>query len=144
MAEYAFGEVTRLLYETIWNEYCDWGIELAKLRLADPRLSPDVREQTWWTLVDALDTYLRLLRLRTAVRTDAFRVPRRPGPLGRLLGVVRLVAWRMLRYQHDRMFFKQNTVNALLAEAVRELAEEHRRMRGEIDERRRDARGDEA
>ena len=61
MADYAFGEVTRLLYDAIWSEFCDWGVELAKVRLADASLSDDVREATWWTLVDALDTYLRLL-----------------------------------------------------------------------------------
>ena len=38
MADFAFGEVTRLLYDAIWNEYCDWGLELAKVRLADERL----------------------------------------------------------------------------------------------------------
>ncbi len=61
MAGYAFGEVTRLVYEAIWNEYCDWGLELAKVRLADERLDPKVHEATWWTLVEVLDTYLRLL-----------------------------------------------------------------------------------
>jgi valyl-tRNA synthetase len=61
MAGYAFGELTRVLYEAIWSEYCDWGLELAKVRLADDRLDPAVREATWWTLVDVLDTYLRLL-----------------------------------------------------------------------------------
>jgi valyl-tRNA synthetase len=61
MAGYAFAEVTRLLYEAIWNEYCDWGLELAKVRLADDRLSSEAREATWWTLVEVLDTYLRLL-----------------------------------------------------------------------------------
>jgi len=61
MATYAFGEVTRLLYEAIWNEFCDWAIELAKTRLGDARIAPAEREATWWTLVDALDVYLRLL-----------------------------------------------------------------------------------
>jgi valyl-tRNA synthetase len=61
MADYAFGEVTRVLYDSIWNEYCDWGIELAKVRLADVSLPAEEREATWWALVDALDTYLRLL-----------------------------------------------------------------------------------
>jgi valyl-tRNA synthetase len=61
MADYAFGEVTRLLYDAIWSEYCDWGIELAKVRLADAALDDADREATWWTLVEALDTYLRLL-----------------------------------------------------------------------------------
>ena len=37
MADYAFGEVTRVLYDAIWNEFCDWGVELAKVRLADDR-----------------------------------------------------------------------------------------------------------
>ena len=42
MADYAFGEVTRILYEAIWNEYCDWGLELAKVR-PQRRLAPGRR-----------------------------------------------------------------------------------------------------
>ena len=61
MASYAFGEVTRLVYEAIWNEYCDWGLEFAKVRLADEHTGAEAREATWWTLVEVLDTYLRLL-----------------------------------------------------------------------------------
>jgi len=61
LAELAFGEVTRLLYEAIWTEFCDWGIELAKVTLADQARPAEEREATWWTLVEALDTYLRLL-----------------------------------------------------------------------------------
>jgi len=61
MAEFQLAEVTRALYDGIWSEYCDWGLELAKVRLADTTLSDEVREATWWTLVAALDTYLRLL-----------------------------------------------------------------------------------
>jgi valyl-tRNA synthetase len=61
MADFAFGEVTRLLYDGIWSEFCDWGLEFAKVRLADEDLPAATREATWWTLVAALDTYLRLL-----------------------------------------------------------------------------------
>jgi len=61
LAELQLAEVTRTLYEAIWSEYCDWGLELAKVRLADPSLPDAEREATWWTLVEALDTYLRLL-----------------------------------------------------------------------------------
>ncbi|MFL5779285.1 MAG: valine--tRNA ligase, partial [Chloroflexota bacterium] len=61
LAGYAFGEVTRLLHDAIWTEYCDWGLELAKVRLADASLPDEIREATWWTLVEVLDTYLRLL-----------------------------------------------------------------------------------
>ena len=49
------------LYDAIWSEYCDWGLELAKVRLADESLGRRGREATWWTLVEVLDTYLRLL-----------------------------------------------------------------------------------
>ncbi len=61
MADYQFGEVTRALYDGIWSEFCDWGIELAKVRLTDASLPAAERAATWWTLVDALDRYLRLL-----------------------------------------------------------------------------------
>jgi valyl-tRNA synthetase len=61
MADYAFGEVTRLVYDAIWSEYCDWGLELAKVRMSDEAVGFQAREATWWTLVEVLDTYLRLL-----------------------------------------------------------------------------------
>jgi valyl-tRNA synthetase len=61
LAELNLGELTRLIYDAIWNEFCDWGLELAKVRLGDTALSVEQREATWWTLVGALDGYLRLL-----------------------------------------------------------------------------------
>ncbi len=81
MAGYAFGEVTRILYDAIWNEFCDWGVELAKVRLADESLPGEVREATWWTLVEALDTYLRLLHPVMPFVTEALwaAIPHRAG-----------------------------------------------------------------
>ena len=61
MAEFQLAEVTRALYDAIWSEFCDWGLEMAKVRLTDPSLTDDAREATWWTLVESLDVYLRLL-----------------------------------------------------------------------------------
>ena len=29
--DFPFGEATRSLYDAIWNEFCDWGLELAKI-----------------------------------------------------------------------------------------------------------------
>jgi valyl-tRNA synthetase len=61
-AAYQFGEATRLLHEAIWTEYCDWYLELAKVRLAasDGEASDSRRAATWWVLVWVLDRYLRL------------------------------------------------------------------------------------
>jgi valyl-tRNA synthetase len=70
-AEYAFGEGARILYDAIWNEFCDWGIEFAKVRLADQTLPARDREATWWALVEVLDTYLRLLHPLMPFVTEA-------------------------------------------------------------------------
>ncbi len=87
MADYAFGEVTRLLYDAIWNEYCDWGLELAKVRLTDESLPAEAREATWWTLVDVLDTYLRLLHPVMPFITEALwgAIPHRASDPGLLI-----------------------------------------------------------
>jgi valyl-tRNA synthetase len=61
IGEYQLAEVTRTLLESIWSEFCDWGLEMAKVRLADEAVAAPEREATWWTLVESLDTFLRLL-----------------------------------------------------------------------------------
>ena len=45
------------LYHFVWNEFCDWYIEVAKALLADPEEAPRARG----VLVDCLDAILRLL-----------------------------------------------------------------------------------
>ena len=79
MSQYAFGDASQILYEAIWSEYCDWAVELAKIRLGDESLSADERETTWWTLVEVLDTYLRLLHPLMPFVTEEIweRLPRR-------------------------------------------------------------------
>ncbi len=87
MAAYAFGEGTRILYDAIWNEFCDWGVELAKVRLTDEALPAEVREATWWTLVEVLDTYLRLLHPVMPFVTEALwaALPHRASDPGLLI-----------------------------------------------------------
>ncbi|MCL2324698.1 MAG: valine--tRNA ligase [Actinomycetia bacterium] len=55
---FEFGEVARELYEFVWNEFCDWYIELAKGRLQD---SAAERAAVQRMLVFVLDQVLRLL-----------------------------------------------------------------------------------
>ncbi|MFM8443233.1 MAG: valine--tRNA ligase [Methylococcus sp.] len=56
--EFRFDLAARALYEFIWNEYCDWYLELAKVSLqaADADLQRGARQ----TLVQVLETVLRL------------------------------------------------------------------------------------
>ncbi len=53
--EYSFDEATRALYSFLWNEYCDWYVEMAKPRLREG--DQTVRA----VLVHVLDQALRLL-----------------------------------------------------------------------------------
>ena len=48
------------MYHFIWNDICDWYIELAKARLQDPARA-DERWKIQGTLVTALDAAMRLL-----------------------------------------------------------------------------------
>jgi valyl-tRNA synthetase len=77
--EHEFGEVTRLLYEAVWSEYCDWYVELAKVGLG-PESSPERRGATWRTLSWVLDRYLRLLHPVTPHITEHIwsRIPHLP------------------------------------------------------------------
>ena len=56
--EFRFDLAARAIYEFIWNEYCDWYLELAKVSLQsdDAALQRGTRQ----TLVDVLETVLRL------------------------------------------------------------------------------------
>jgi valyl-tRNA synthetase len=58
---YQLGEVTRLLYDAVWSEYCDWYLELAKARLSGADASPAERAATWRVLAWVLERYVRLL-----------------------------------------------------------------------------------
>lgn len=54
------GEGANLLYEFIWNEFCDWYIELAKGRLYDKE-QPQARHTVQSVLVEVLEGTMRLL-----------------------------------------------------------------------------------
>jgi valyl-tRNA synthetase len=57
--EYRVADAAQAVYHFIWDEICDWYIEFAKGRLANPA-DPD-RWKTQGTLVTALETAMRLL-----------------------------------------------------------------------------------
>jgi valyl-tRNA synthetase len=56
--DFRFDLAARSIYEFIWNDYCDWYLELAKVSLQsdDPALQRGTRQ----TLVEVLETVLRL------------------------------------------------------------------------------------
>ena len=57
---YRFDLASQALYEFIWNEYCDWYLELSKPALADADASLEGKRGTRQTLVRVLEATLRL------------------------------------------------------------------------------------
>ena len=60
ISAYRFDLAATELYEFIWNEYCDWYLEMAKPILTGTDVSAEARLSTRITLVRVLETTLRL------------------------------------------------------------------------------------
>jgi valyl-tRNA synthetase len=79
LADFNFGEATRLLEEFFWSEFCDWYVEMCK-----PDLIPggSQRAQTQYTLHLVLETILRLLHPIVPFISEELwqKLPGRTGP----------------------------------------------------------------
>lgn len=81
--------------------------ELNALALRDARTQSEYQE-----------TLTRLIRYRDNVDTMPFDIPNRGGWIGKIAVLFKKVWWKLLRYQHDRITFRQNLINSLYASAL--------------------------
>jgi len=68
--EYRFDLAAQTIYSFTWNEYCDWYLELSKVVLTDTKASATAQRGTRRTLVQVLETLLRLLHPITPFITE--------------------------------------------------------------------------
>jgi len=61
VGNYRFDLASQALYEFIWNEYCDWYLELSKPVLWDDNAADAAKRGTRHTLLQVLEKMLRLL-----------------------------------------------------------------------------------
>ncbi len=60
LAQYRFDLASQAIYEFVWNEYCDWYLELSKPVLWDDNASAESKRGTRRTLIKVLEAVLRL------------------------------------------------------------------------------------
>jgi len=63
LADYRFDLASKALYEFVWNEFCDWYLELSKPAMFEEaeKANPKLANATRHTLATVLETTLRLL-----------------------------------------------------------------------------------
>ena len=58
---YRFDQLAKTLYEFVWNDYCDWYLELSKCDLSSESTSDAEKQGTKHTLLFVLENMMRLL-----------------------------------------------------------------------------------
>ena len=59
--QYRFDLAATTMYEFVWNDFCDWYIELSKTLINDPDISESEKDYTKNNLILMLDSILRML-----------------------------------------------------------------------------------
>ncbi|PCH60947.1 MAG: valine--tRNA ligase [Gammaproteobacteria bacterium] len=70
IGKYRFDHAAQTIYSMVWDEYCDWYLELTKPILNDNNIDDASKAHTRYTLLSVLDAILRLLHPITPFITE--------------------------------------------------------------------------
>jgi valine--tRNA ligase len=121
---YRFDLAAQTLYELVWNEYCDWYIELAKVQIQTG--CPTTQRTTRRTLVRVLETILRLLHPIMPFITEELWQVVAPLANAKTADSIMLAAYP----QADKEQIVQTAFDKMAA--LKDLVEEVRKLRGEM------------
>ena len=121
---YRFDLAAQTLYEFVWNEYCDWYIELAKVQIQTG--CPTTQRTTRRTLVRVLETILRLLHPIMPFITEELWQVVAPLANAKTADSIMLAAYP----QADKEQIVQMAFDKMAA--LKDLVEEVRKLRGEM------------
>ncbi|MBD0765216.1 valine--tRNA ligase [Neisseria sp. RH3002v2f] len=121
---YRFDLAVQTLYEFVWNEYCDWYIELAKVQIQTG--CPTTQRTTRRTLVRVLETILRLLHPIMPFITEELWQVVAPLANAKTADSIMLAAYP----QADKEQIVQTAFDKMAA--LKDLVEEVRKLRGEM------------
>ena len=121
---YRFDLAAQTLYEFVWNEYCDWYIELAKVQIQTGCLT--TQRTTRRTLVRVLETILRLLHPIMPFITEELWQVVAPLANAKTADSIMLAAYP----QADKEQIVQTAFDKMAA--LKDLVEEVRKLRGEM------------
>ena len=121
---YRFDLAAQTLYEFVWNEYCDWYIELAKVQIQTG--CPTTQRTTRRTLVRVLETILRLLHPIMPFITEELWQVVAPLANAKTADSIMLSAYP----QADKEQIVQTAFDKMAA--LKDLVEEVRKLRGEM------------
>ncbi len=116
LGSYNPAEASRLLYEFVWNSYCDWYLEISKTVLMDPQSPSRAAKQT--VLVEVLQTALRLLHPIMPYETEHLYQALRPF-MQESTESVMIAPWPLVDPQFSdpvsaqKMLLVQNVVEAI-------------------------------
>ena len=61
LSQYRFDLAATAMYEFVWNDFCDWYIELSKVLINEPEIKRSQKDYTKNNLIKMLDAILRML-----------------------------------------------------------------------------------